>query len=206
MRYITIFILLIIITSCNSNQKTESDTMPEKDVDGMFGILSSKSDQTIGFLKDDIQAKILRNDYDSLSVVKIQKYDKLTKDYLKYLSGIEKQYAENNVNPFFTNGKYSDKGTEYLKKTELYENELLKLANNNQTKNRIRAKAGAYSVIAINGYKAKHLDYYFDDLPHKGIVTYLKFRQQSILELEKDFLNEILIKPEQNPTANNVYN
>ena len=180
--------------------------MPEKDVDGMFGILSSKSDQTIGFLKDDIQAKILRNDYDSLSVVKIQKYDKLTKDYLKYLSGIEKQYAENNVNPFFTNGKYSDKGTEYLKKTELYENELLKLANNNQTKNRIRAKAGAYSVIAINGYKAKHLDYYFDDLPHKGIVTYLKFRQQSILELEKDFLNEILIKPEQNPTANNVYN
>ncbi|WP_160289475.1 hypothetical protein [Psychroserpens mesophilus] len=206
MRYITTFLLLIIITSCNSNQKTESNSIFGKDIDGMFGILSTKTDQSIVFLMDDIHAKILRNDYDSLSLIKIQKYDKLTKDYLKYLNGIEKQYAENNVNPFFTNGRYSDKGTEYIKKTELYEKELLKLANNNQTKNRIRAKAGAYSVIAINGYEAKHLDYYFDDLPHKGIVTYLKFRQQSILELEKDFLNEILIKPEQNPTANNVYN
>ncbi|MEH6537698.1 MAG: hypothetical protein V7719_14960, partial [Psychroserpens sp.] len=136
--------------------------MPEKAVDGMFGVLSSKSDQSIGFLLDDIHAKILRNDYDSLSLVKIQKYDKLTKDYLKYLSGIEKQYAENNVNPFFTNGKHSDKGTEYLKKTELYEKEILKLVENNQAKNRVRAKAGAYSVIAKNGYEAKHLDYYFD--------------------------------------------
>mgnify|MGYP003681098317 FL=1 len=63
--------------------------MSETDIDGMFGILNSKSDESIVFLMDDIHAKILRNDYDSLDVVKIQKYDKLTKDYLKYLSGIE---------------------------------------------------------------------------------------------------------------------
>ncbi len=204
MRNISILLLSILISSCNSNLKSESNSISETDIDGMFGILNSKCDQSIVFLMDDIHAKILRNDYDSLDVVKIQKYDILTKDYLKYLSGIEKQYAENKVNPFFTNGKYSEKGTEYLNKTELYEKEILKLADNNQTKNRIRAKAGAYSVIAKNGYEAKHLDYYFDDLPHIGIVTYLKFRQKSILELEKDFLNEILIKPEQNPTANNV--
>jgi hypothetical protein len=204
MRNITLFLLLIIITSCDSNQKTESNSMPETDIDGMFGILSAKSEESIGFLMDDINAKILRIDYDSISVMKIQKYDKLTKDYLKYLKGIEKQYAKNKVNPFFTNGKYSDKGTEYITKTEFYENEILKLVDDSQMKNRIRAKAGAYSEISKNGYEAKHLDYYFKDLPHKGIVTYLKFKRQSILELEKDFLNEMLIKAVQNPTTNRV--
>ena len=178
--------------------------MSDTDIDGMFGILSKKCDDAIIFLMDDIHAKLLRNDYDSISTIKIHKYDKLTKEYLKYLNGIEKQYEENTKNPFFENGKYSDKGKEYLKKTELYESEILKLVQNNQTKNQVRAKVGAYSVITLDGYEVKHLDYYFDDLPHKGIVTYLKFRRQGILELEKDFLNNFLIKPRQNPTANNV--
>jgi len=206
MRYISIVLIVFVITSCNLNTQSESNSIFTKDIDGMFGILNTKCDDAIVYLMDDIHAKLLRRDYDSLSLIKIQNYDKLTKDYLKYLNGIEKQYAENKVNPFFSYGKYTEKGIEYLTKTESYENEILKLASDNQMKNRIRSKAGAYSVIAIDGYEVKHLDYYFDDLPHKGIVTYLKFRRQGILELEKDFLNEILIKPEQNPTANNVYN
>ena len=92
MRYISIILIVFVITSCNLNTQSESNSIFTKDIDGMFGILNAKSDESIVFPMDDIHAKTLRNDYDSLDVVKIQKYDILTKDYLKYLSGIEKQY------------------------------------------------------------------------------------------------------------------
>jgi len=187
---ITLLILLIIISSCNLNQNITTD------VNQMFGILYGDTEEAIGFLKDDIYVKMLRNDYDSISKVKIQKYNSLTKGYLSYLEKIESQFIENSENLFFENSAYSKEGNAYLKKTKQYEREILKLTNDSQFGNRVSLKVGVYNVTGKNGQEVKHLDYIFEDVSQIGIVLYLKIKQKNILELQKDFINEFLIKPE----------
>lgn len=191
MKYTIIFLLIATISSCNL--KSNSDTIADTDVEGMFIILSDVTDQSINYLKDDIRAKTFRTEAYNLYPSKIHQYDSLTKDYLNYLTKIEEQFLENNVNPFFNNSGFSDAGKEYLSKTKLYENEIIKLVDKSHLKNKVHLKAGAYNQVAMNGREIEHLDYYFYDLPHIGIVTYLKIRKQSLLELQKEFLNELII-------------
>ena len=190
MKKFTFLILSLIISSCNLDQNSTTDA------DLMLGILYSQTEETIIYVKDDIHAKILRIDYDSISKLKIRKYDNLTKQYISYLRNIENQFFETTSNPFFENGAYSEEGKGYLKKTNFYKNEILELIGDSQLKNSVNSKVGTYNIVAINGRELKHLDYIYDNTSRKGIALYLKLREKNILELEKDYINTFIIKPE----------
>jgi hypothetical protein len=205
----SIFIIFItcILSACNSEFS--------KDVNGSFGILGTELENKTMFLIDEINIKIsinrkipiginkkiavLKPIYDSLSTMKINRYHKLTKEYVAFLSDVEDQFINSYKNTLFQNNEMTKKGEEYVGRARLYSQEIKKLWINQFTKNKVSIALSTDYIQNMEGTKISHIAYYFDDLPIKGIIVYLKQKKHTILALEKDFLNDLIF---QNLTAN----
>ncbi|MGH1386307.1 hypothetical protein [Kordia sp.] len=72
--------------------------------------------------------------------------------------------------------------------------EIQKLWINEVTKNKIPRTLSTDYIQNIEGTKISHIAYYFDALPIRGIVVYLRQKKYDVLTLEKDFLNDLIFK------------
>ncbi|WP_298420358.1 hypothetical protein [uncultured Kordia sp.] len=187
-----------------------------KDINGSFNILGAEIENRTIFLIDEIDMKISadrkvlveisnnkkieiqKSVYDSVSIYKVNRYHKLTQAYGKFLSEIEKEFINNDKNPLFQSNEITRKGQEYIGRTNLYTQEIKKLWVNDLTMNKVSTILNTDYIQNSEGAKISHVAYYFNDLPTKGIIVYLKQKKYNILSLENDFLNDLIF---QNLTA-----
>jgi len=201
----SIFITFILtLSACNINSK--------KDIDRSFSILGVELRQNTMQLIDEIDLKISesveprvkfsKDEKISMlnpllpykSIVKINRYHKLTKAYVAFLSEIEEKFINSDKNPLIQNDIVTQKGEEYLGRTKLYSEEIQKLCINKFTKNKVSRTLNTEYILNIEGTKVSHISYYFDDLPIRGIIVYLRQKKYDILTLEKDFLNDLIFQ------------
>ncbi|MFK7750005.1 MAG: hypothetical protein AB8B65_16545 [Kordia sp.] len=201
---ILITFILCTLSACN--------TELSKDVNGSFGILGTELERNTKQLTVEIDLKIseasqsrvevsenekvsiLNPILNSVSTIKVNTYHKLTKDYVAYLTEIEEEFIKSDKNPLFYNGKVTQKGKEYLRQTRSYTEEIEKLWINKLTKNKVSILLSTEGIQSYKGTKVSHISYYFDDLPTRGIIVYLKQKKYNVLALEKDFLNDLILK------------
>lgn len=145
-------------------------------------------------ISKDSKIDVLKPVYDSLSTIKLNNYHTLTEDFVDFLSEIEEEFISSEKNPLFQNDKITQKGEEYLGRTKLYSKEISKLWIDDFTKNKIRITLHTGDIQNIEGTKISHIAYYFDDLPTKGIIVYLRQKRYDVLMLEKDFLNDLIFQ------------
>lgn len=202
----SIFIIFLVYTlsACNTNS--------QKDIDRSFGILGVEIGNKTIFLTDELNMKISADRkvsveiskgkhieisesvYDSLSTIKLNRYHKLTKKYVNFLTQIEDQFISDDKNPLIQNDVVTQKGEEYIGRTKLYSEEIQKLWINEFTKNKVSMTLSTEYIQNREGTKISHIAYYFDDLPIRGIVVYLRQKKYNVLALEKDFLNDLIFQ------------
>ncbi|AXG71617.1 gliding motility-associated protein GldM [Kordia sp. SMS9] len=202
----SIFITFILcaLSACN--------TELSKDINGTFGILATELERNTIQLTEDINLKIseasqsrvevsenekvsiLNPILDSVSIVKMNTYHKLTEAYVAFLTEIEDEFIQSDTNPLIQNGEITQRGKEYLGRTKLYSEKIQKLWDNEFTKNKVILQLNTDHIQNRKGTKISHISYYFEDLPTKGIIVYLKQKKYNVLLLEKDFLNDLIFQ------------
>ncbi|TWO32839.1 hypothetical protein E1J38_008210 [Seonamhaeicola sediminis] len=138
-------------------------------------------------------------------------YDSLTTEYLNYLSRTYYHLLNNSriVDPsdyegeltkveyvnnmFFIKDNYSEKGKEFVAKMNNYRNEILKLIKDENLKYRINGILSSEDILIRNG-KVKYLNYMYKDFPLIGVLTHMRYRENSIIDIEKDFICNLLIQ------------
>lgn len=197
MKKIKLLFLLIIISSCK--QENESYAM--------YGLMIEEFVHSNAMLESQILNNI-SNDF-LINDNSAQLYHSLTTQYLAYLDNvylelIRKIESPTNysgeisnkefINVFFFKGeKYNEKATEFIIKLDSYRTDILKLIDNENLANRIRAELKTDYIQNREGEKIDYLNYIYKDLPLISVLSHMKYRKKVIIEFENDFLKNRML-------------
>lgn len=199
MKKITFLLLFVILYSCKQENESFS----------MYGILNDEFVTSREILKIQIEENLTSKKLINNESAKT--YDDLTSEYLNYL---DKTYSEiiNNpeikkpdnyhgefskkeyINDFFIlKDNYNKKGIEFISKMEKYRTEILKLIKDKNLAKRAKETLNTMYIRNHEGMKINYLNYYYQDRPLISVLAHMKHRENSIIEMENDFLKNILI-------------
>jgi|SRR5690606_1398774 len=180
--------LLLVLVSCKKDSVLDA-----------FNSINQELDEQSSVFKEDLKNKINGIKSDSLKLVVVE-YDKLTQDYYNYLdkvisnfsvSGNENLSGSNEVNEvFFDKGR----GKHFLETTNTYRENILKLTENNSLKAKINFTLNTDNPLNREGKEIDWLEYHFKDFPMIAVITKLKTIQSDVLQLENEFIDDLLNK------------
>ncbi|SFZ95199.1 GldM N-terminal domain-containing protein [Flaviramulus basaltis] len=174
----------------------------------MYGLLNEQLVEFNEILKAQISENLKKDKLTENESAKL--YHTLTKEYLMYLDGIYSQLINNPKieiptdyegeiskkeysNDFFFNGeKYSENGAKFISKMENYRIEILKLVRDKNLGKRINVTLNSTDITGRNG-KIKYLDYFYKDAPLISVLAHIRQKENSVIEMENDFIKNILI-------------
>ena len=196
----TLFIVLITLFSCDTKSEETNQT------NFTYRFLDKQSNDNIDLLTTEL--KLLHKESEKLDfekLIKFQSYYNLTKKYILFLKEVENEFKTNDKNPFFK-GEHNitELGKKYLSVSEIYKNEILKIVDNDYLKKSINLKLNTNNPIIEDGIMVRHIDYYFRELDKRFNLIYLKNKREKTLNIEVDFLHELLLSTKNTP--NKSYN
>ena len=187
-------LLVLIISSCNSKNESNSSELT-------YLILTKENTKYNSYLSENIKNGIEKHKNNS----EIINYDNFTKDYLDYLSSVEDEISKNKTDIFFEKDNYSNKGKEFIKKTEFYKTEIEKLVVSENLKKRINLVLNTNDVgigtdgkqiaennesgeMKVNIIYIKYLNYYYSQLSNNQTLSFLSSKKRAILEMENEYI------------------
>lgn len=181
-------VISLLLVSCKKDSVLDS-----------FNSINQELDEQSSVFKEDLKNKINGIKNDSLKSVVVE-YDKLTQDYYNYLdevisnftvSGNENLSGNNEVNEiFFDKGR----GRHFLETTNTYREKIIKLTENNSLKDKIKLTLNTDNPLNREGKEMDWLEYHFKDFPMIAVITKLKTYKKDILQLENEFIDDLLNK------------
>ncbi|WP_396591550.1 hypothetical protein [Allomuricauda sp. R78024] len=209
---LTLFTFFLIF-SCNQERNNENDNSDF----ATYGLLTEELYTLNVLLKEQIINELdngyledndLHHIYDSLTTEYVALLD-ITSEALLNKVDVETptDYSGDFSNPkyindyFFDGQTYNSKAIQFIKNTNTYRTELLKLVENENLASKIEFILQTHDPEMRNGEKVKYLNYYYKDMPLIGVIAYINHKKSSILELELEYLKNLKIKP----AANNTY-
>ena len=196
-----VFILLVIGTCLFSCKEKETINHRE-----MFYMLNNDIDYQIIQITDNINDK--KYNHKELIPQVFIEYDSLTNDYVKFVDNIIEDLTPSidNLNSktlnskevvntyFFKDNSYTSKANEFIVKTELYREQILRLSANYFTRSRIKLTLNTKPIILEDDYKMSHLDFYFRDINLSTALLYFNNLKRKVLEYENYYLYDCLLK------------
>lgn len=146
-------------------------------------------------------------------------YDSLTSEYVSFLDNILNTLLDNVdykspikytgsfsksefVNDyFFEELDYNQRAEEFIRKTNQYRTEILKLVEDEYLANKIELILHTHNPQMRNGEIIKYLNYYYMDKPLINVLAYLNHKKKSVLEFQLEYLKN----RKEKPAANNTY-
>lgn len=203
--YLTIVVLGIII-SCSLKEKNQVDTNDF----AAYGLLTEELQTLKALVREQINDELAEEYPEGTNTHLI--YDSLTIDYISFLEitsktllekvdfDIPPDYSGDFSNPkfindyFFDEQYYNPEAVEFVRKTNEYRTEILKLVKDKNLATKIEYILLTKDPQIRNGEKTKYLNYYYRDIPLIGVLAYLNFKMTSILELEVEYLKNLQMK------------
>lgn len=181
-----IFLLtLFTFISCNS------DLSIEEKLEVTYDLHIKENNEYNEILKENIKIKISKIKNAETSR-KIKLCDSLSREYIDYLTTIEKEVKEQGNEIFFNGYLYSPKGETYTKKTEKYRTEIEKLTSSS---NFIKRLNSVFSMkdVKYKGLNVHYLDYFFKGFPKIQSSAFINDKKRRVLEFENELIAEIII-------------
>lgn len=185
MKLITLIFLVLITFSCNLKYDEYNE------FDDMYNILCGDFQEDISYLTESIDKQMELISLDSVNYNKANQFHKLTVEYNRFLEQIEVGLMEVTQNPFYHNNSITELGKEYLKKKDLYREQILFLITSEELIKLIKYKLRSDTPQNRNGERIEHMDYYFNGITRSGTFAYLKNKRRTILAIENEFLNSL---------------
>lgn len=200
--FISLFFICFQLVSCQKDSSLD-----------MFGILIQQNDEYCFLIEKEIKNKISQVEDDSLKS-KILEFDKLTKDYIYYIEDIINRLLDNvnidnnkvvtnnkifseskSVNElFFEDDKHSLKGKEFLEKISSYRTQTIELTEKNTLKGKIKFTLNTDNPLNREEKEIDWLEYHFKGFPMIAVITKLKIYKRDVLQLENEFIDDLLNK------------
>ena len=191
MKHFVIFLILTLSFSC----KNDSDRDPKLDRSvEMFGIINLQLNQENDLLKGYIDSTSnLTNNTLELN------YIDYTEQYLAFIENLKKQFASKNENEI---RNFTELEKEFAQETYDYKNKILELTENQERINRLNNVLDIADITNENGEQIKFFNYIFENKSGAASITYLTLKENQLLQMTLDFLNDNLRKNLQ-PTSYN---
>ncbi|MFS4483452.1 hypothetical protein ACKGJY_10570 [Hyunsoonleella sp. 2307UL5-6] len=192
------FLLLLIIT-CSCNKENESYSM--------YGLLNEEFIHSGEMLKVQIAENLMNDKLINNELAR--SYDSLTTEYLVYSNAIYSELINKVTDPgnydgelskkefinefFFDGEKYNANATEFISRLENYKTEILELITDKNLERRVRLELNTDYVQNRKAKKFDYLNYMYKDLPLISVLSHMKYREKTIIELENDFLKNRML-------------
>ncbi len=209
-----ILLILGIITCCKNQSENE---IANTNVVG-YGILNEELEALNEHLKEQINSEMANGYMEWKNSYAI--YDSITNDYVSFLDNTLNTLFDNVdfkypvkytgdfsksefINDyFFEELNYNQRAEEFVRKTNEYRTEILKLVEDEDLAYKIELILRTHNPQMRNGEIIKYLNYYYKDKPLINVLAYINYKKKNVLELQLEFLKNRKIKP----AANNTYN
>ncbi len=193
MKYSIVLLLAVLTVSCNSNK------YDEQAYDFTYKLIIKNNEGYSKHLLNNINHRVANSQNNQ-----IKTYDSLTKNYLHYLSKLEREIEKNSSDIFFSGDTYSPIRKEYINKTNIYKTEIEKLTFSENLKKRINYVLNSNNVCLSNNNIAVadnnennvfeknttyffYLDYYIRGFPKYQTLSYFSSKRRHILELQNEY-------------------
>ncbi|WP_299218331.1 hypothetical protein [uncultured Aquimarina sp.] len=197
-----ILLLLIFIISGISFLLVKSS----RDVISAFGEMDNKLSKSSVFVEKENDS-LLNAIKDENLLVKANQVDSLITNFKEYLESIKQEMLggkgpknyelmDQQNNMFFTERGLSEKGKEFITKTDQIREELLELVETPELETKISNILSTGEVHDRDGRRRKWLEFNFKDFPLIASITRLTQMQSGVIILESDIYKNYIIGQE----------
>jgi len=208
-----ILFVLGIITSCKNQSENE---IANTNVVG-YGLLYEEHEALNKRLTKQIKNEMADGHTEWKNSYAI--YDSLTNDYISFLDSTlltllnnvdyksPIKYSGNFsksefINDYFFEGlDYNQRADEFIRKTNEYRTEILKLVEDEDLAHKIVLILQTHNPRMRNGEIIHYLNYYYKDKPLINVLAYITYKKKSVLEFQIEFLKNQKVKPAANNTS-----
>ena len=180
-----LLLVLLIFISCNSELSLE------KKYEVCLGLNIAENNSYNEILKENIELRLseITNEENKK---KLKTCDSLSKEYLDYLTIVEKELKEKGTEIFFEGNLYSEKGKNYEQKSKKFKTEIEKLSKSANFIKRLNSVFGMNDIVTNDSIHIKYLDYFFKGYPKIQSSASINDKKRRVLEFENELIAEIL--------------